>query len=156
MSESNIEEKRIAHLELIHTTIERMANNSATIKGWSMGIVAAIVGIGLIGGGDSKAIGLYLLFACACIITFVMWGLDAFYLFQEKLYRVLYEHIRTTQDIEEINYSMDARHGTLKRFCNNPIPNYYKVLINRVIWPFYLSQIIVYFICLIVPTLIIR
>ena len=76
-----MDEKKIAHLGFIETTIERMANNSAAIKGWSMGIVAASIGLGIIGRDKTDCLANGIVFGCSCAITIVMWLLDAFYLY---------------------------------------------------------------------------
>lgn len=150
----NKTENKIAHLGFIETTIERMANNSASIKGWSMGIVAALLGIGIISGENINPYRL-ILFLCACLITIVMWWLDAFYLYQEKLYRDLYSIIRNIDDDNKIDFSMDARYKTIKGMKGKAVC-YFSVLKNRTIIPFYLSQILVYFLFFILPIWIIR
>ena len=141
-------ENKIAHLGFIETTIERMANNSAAIKGWSMGIVAAILGVGIIS-GDKLTQYRWLFFVCALLMSLVMWGLDTFYLYQEKLYRNLYSLIKDKKD-DEVDYSMDARYKTIEKMGKKPM-KYIRVLINRTIWPFYSTQIIVFFIFFILP-----
>ena len=147
-----MEEKKIAHLGFIEATIERMANNSAAIKGWSMGIVAAIIGLGVIGKGKTDNLANWILFGCSCIIVFIMWCLDAFYLYQEKLFRDLYSLVRV-MDEKDINYSMDARRKTIiekkgKAVC------YFSVLKNRTILPFYLPQLVINFLFFILPIII--
>lgn len=147
-----MEEKKIAHLGFIETTIERMASNSAAIKGWSMGIVAAIIGLGIIGKDKTDNVASWILFGCSCVIVFVMWCLDAFYLYQEKLYRDLYGLVRITEE-KDIDYSMDARRKTIiekkgKAVC------YFSVLKNRTILPFYLPQLVINFLFFILPIII--
>ena len=147
-----MEEKKIAHLGFIETTIERMANNSASIKGWSMGIVAAIIGLGIIGKGQIDTVASWILFVCSCIIALVMWCLDAFYLYQEKLYRDLYDLVRVMEE-KDINYSMDARRKTIiekkgKAVC------YFSLLINRAVSLFYLPQLVINFAFFVLPIII--
>ena len=52
---------------------------------------------------DSRPAFVYL----AYIPAFVFWGLDGFFLWQEGLYRALYDHVRRLTD-EEIDFSMDT------------------------------------------------
>lgn len=147
-------ENKIAHLGFIETAIERMANNSAAIKGWSMGIAAALLGIGIISGENINPYR-WILFLCACLITVVMWWLDAFYLYQEKLYRDLYSIVRNIEDDDSVDFSMDARYKTIKE-KKEKVVCYFSVLKNRTILPFYLAQIIVYFLFFILPIWIVR
>ncbi|HPX32761.1 MAG TPA: hypothetical protein PLT36_04585 [Erysipelotrichaceae bacterium] len=93
-------EKKIKHLELIQTVINRMANNSFMLKGWAVTLVA---GIFVLAEKDTDK--LYFLVAYIPIIVF--WCLDSYYLLQERLYRALYEKVRQT-DEDKIDFSLKA------------------------------------------------
>lgn len=93
-------EKKLSHLEMIQGVISRMASNSFALKGWAVTLVA---GIFALSSRDTDK--MYFLVAYIPIIIF--WGLDAYYLLQERLYRALYNKIRTLQD-DEITYTMDT------------------------------------------------
>ena len=93
-------ESKLKHLELIQGVINRMAGNSFALKGWSVTLVA---GIFALAGKDTDK--LYFLVAYIPIIVF--WGLDSYYLLQERLYRALYNKVRLLPDTE-IDYSMTA------------------------------------------------
>ena len=93
-------ENKIKHLEMIQGVITRMASNSFALKGWAVTLVA---GIFALAGKDADKI--YFLVAYIPIIVF--WGLDSYYLMQERLYRSLYETVRK-QKLEEIDFSMNA------------------------------------------------
>ncbi len=151
---ANKTDNKIAHLSFIQTVIERMANNSASIKGWSMGILAALLGIGII---SEKGIDPYrlVLFLCASLISIVLWWLDAFYLYQEKLYRCLYSLVKNIADDDKVDFSMDASRETIKERYGK-ITGYFAVLKNRTIMPFYLVQIVVYFLFFILPIWIVK
>lgn len=60
----------------------------------------------------------------------VFWGLDGFYLRQEKLFRKLYDKVRVA-DEASIDFSMDTR--SLK--CE--VPGLFGVIISRSLLPFY-------------------
>jgi len=75
------------HLELIQGIISRMAQVSFIIKGWTVTLVAGLLAFAVNSG--SWYYGLL-----ALLPTFVFWGLDAFYLRQERLFRYLYEKVR--------------------------------------------------------------
>ena len=93
-------EKKLKHLEMVQGVINRMANNSFMLKGWAVTLVAGI--FALSGEATDK---LYFLVAYIPIIVF--WGLDTYYLLQEKLYRSLYDKVRTI-DEDDIDFSMKA------------------------------------------------
>lgn len=93
-------ENKIKHLELVQGVINRMANNSFLLKGWAVTLVA---GIFALAGKDTDK----LYFLAAYIPIIVFWGLDAYYLYQERLYRSLYDKVRHT-DEDEIDFSLKA------------------------------------------------
>jgi len=77
----------IKHLELIQGVIDRLANNSFAFKAWAIVLVAAIFAFAA---GDADPI--FLLVALIPALAF--WGLDAYYLRQERLFRALYDAVR--------------------------------------------------------------
>ena len=107
-------DKKLKHLEMIQSTISRMASNSFALKGWAVTLIA---GIFVLASKDTDKA--YFLIAYIPIIVF--WGLDAYYLLQERLFRALYDKIRTI-DEEEIDFSMDTApsefHTGKNTYCN--------------------------------------
>lgn len=93
-------ERKVKHLEFIQGIINRMAGNSFMLKGWA---VTLISGIFVLASKDTDK--LYFLVAYLPIIIF--WGLDSYYLLQERLYRSLYEKICNT-DEDKIDFSLKA------------------------------------------------
>jgi hypothetical protein len=91
-------EKKINHLEMIQGIINRMASNSFALKGWAVTLIA---GIFALAGKDADK--MYFLVAYIPIIIF--WGLDSYYLLQERLYRALYDKVRLLPE-EKIDFSM--------------------------------------------------
>src|SRR4051812_7194957 len=81
-------EPTLKHLELIQAVVTRLAGNSFTIKGWSITLVSALLALSA---KDSNS--RYALLAVLPALCF--WGLDAYYLRQERLFRKLYDAIRT-------------------------------------------------------------
>ncbi|HEX8071572.1 MAG TPA: hypothetical protein VF546_16580 [Pyrinomonadaceae bacterium] len=94
-------EKKLKHLDLIQGVITRMAGNSFYLKGWCVTVVAAI--LGLASKDTNKK---FLAVIYYPIIMF--WIIDGYYLFQEKLYRRLFDDVRKT-DEASIDFSMDTR-----------------------------------------------
>jgi hypothetical protein len=87
-SSGQTREDRIKHLEFIQSAISRMAGNSFLIKGWSITIAAAFFALAA---KDSKP-GFALL---ALFPALSFWGLDAYYLRLERLFRKLYDEVRS-------------------------------------------------------------
>ncbi|WP_455526849.1 hypothetical protein [Huintestinicola sp.] len=104
-------EEKMKHLEMIQGVINRMASNSFMLKGWAVTLVA---GIFALVGNDNENI--YNIIAYIPIIVF--WGLDSFYLLQERLYRGLYEKVRLL-DNSDIDFSMKATEAEFGSEVNN-------------------------------------
>lgn len=94
-------ENKQSHLEMIQGVINRLSTNSFLLKGWSVVLVSALFALSA---SDSRVAFVFL----AYIPAIVFWGLDGFFLRQEKLYRNLYNHVRMIKD-DEIDFSMDTR-----------------------------------------------
>lgn len=78
---------KLKHLETIQSTIDRLAQNSFTIKGWSITLVSVVFALLATQNAAEQLI------LIALIPALIFWGLDAFYLRQERLYRKLYEAV---------------------------------------------------------------
>ena len=119
-------ENKHKHLEMIQVVINRMANNSFLLKGWAVTLVA---GIFALASKDTNKI--YFLIAYVPIVVF--WGLDAYYLRQERLYRKLYDKVCKTVE-NNIDFSMNA---ALPEFATNKI-SYPNTLLSLTELGFYL------------------
>lgn len=93
-------DQKLKHLELIQGVINRLSTNSFLLKGWSVVLVSALFALAA---PESRTAFVYL----AYIPAVVFWGLDGYFLWQERLYRALYDHVRSKPDTE-IDFSMDA------------------------------------------------
>ena len=80
-------DNKIKHLEFIQGVIDRLASDSFRMKGWCVVLVAALF-ILLAREGRIEFI------AVALIPVIAFWGLDGCFLWQERLYRTLYDHGR--------------------------------------------------------------
>jgi hypothetical protein len=118
-------ENKHKHLELVQGVINRLSTNSFLLKGWSVVLVSALFALSA---ADSHA-----LFALlAYIPAFVFWGLDGFFLWQEQLYRKLYDYVRQ-QDDDDIDFSMNAN-----PFKNiEGAPTLAKATFSKTLWPFH-------------------
>ncbi|MCY4424051.1 MAG: hypothetical protein OXC06_13395 [Acidimicrobiaceae bacterium] len=97
-------ESKLKHLELIQGVINRMASNSFRLKEWSVVLVSAI--LFLAAREDSGEVALI-----ALVPAVVFWGLDAYFLRQERLYRALYDHVRMLEP-HKIDFSMKTDNFT--------------------------------------------
>lgn len=93
-------EAKLKHLEMIQGVINRMANNSFLLKGWSVILVSALFALAA---KDSNKLYIYLSY----FPSLAFWVLDGYFLRQEKLYRKLYDKVRSIND-SEIDFSMDT------------------------------------------------
>lgn len=89
------------HLEFIQNAINRMASNSFMLKGWTVLLVSALFAFFARYGVSSQ------MFVVIVPVT-GFWILDGFFLSQERLFRSLYDRVRTLDD-SAIDYSMDTR-----------------------------------------------
>ena len=94
-------ENKRAHLEMIQTVINRMASNSFLIKGWTITLVAALFALAQ---QQSNQVFMYLAYFPAIIF----WFLDGYYLWQERLFRTLFDKMRALPE-SEIDFSMNTR-----------------------------------------------
>lgn len=88
------------HLEMIQGVINRMANNSFLLKSWSVVLVSALFAL------SAKDKNGYLV-PLAYFPGIAFWVLDGYFLRQERLFRKLYDHVRSLDD-QSIDYSMNV------------------------------------------------
>lgn len=81
-----MEDNKAAHLGFIQGVINRMGNNSFLLKGWSVSLVVALFALSA-SGSDKTFIHI------AFFPVLVFWVLDAFFLYQEKLFIELYREV---------------------------------------------------------------
>lgn len=99
-------EKKVKHLEMIQNIIQRMANNSFLLKGWTVSLIVAIF---ILSDGEMNQI--YFLFAYIPVISF--WILDSYYLQLERRYITLYDLMRAS--LEESNFDLSIKNITYKK-----------------------------------------
>ena len=94
----NILEDKITYLGMIQAVIQRMATNSFQLKGWAISLIG-VIGAMTFCNKDKSIIALLFL----PLVFF--WFLDAYYLKQERSYRLLYKKVAASSD--SVDYSMD-------------------------------------------------
>lgn len=93
-------EKKMKHMEMIQAIITRMASNSFALKGWAVTLVAALFAL-----ASKDANPIYYLITYIPILVF--WGLDAYYLSQERKFRWLYNKVRKMAE-DQIDFNMST------------------------------------------------
>jgi hypothetical protein len=88
---------KIAHLQMIQGVINRLSTNSFLLKGWSIVLISAIFAFAK--GGN------YSFLVISYFPALVFWGLDGYFLYEERIFRKVYEHVRMMSE-EEIDFSM--------------------------------------------------
>ena len=117
------DEKIIRHLDMVQGVIERMARNSFLLKGWAVTLVAASLWLIARGGMSSVQAGFLVILL---VVTF--WGLDGYFLQQERMFRRLYNSVRTAKDTD---FSMD-----IQEFADK-VPDIWKTCSSNTLLRFY-------------------
>ncbi|MFB2701913.1 hypothetical protein [Aeromonas veronii] len=78
-------EEKIKSLEMLQSIIGRLAQNSFMIKGWGISLLTAVIAIAM----DKEKPALILV---GTFFYLFFWGMDAYYLYQEKIFRRIYEY----------------------------------------------------------------
>ena len=119
-------EEVIKHLEMIQVIINRLGRDSFFIKGWSTVLLSVIA---LFAMRDNIPFE-YIIFLLIFPIFF--WGLDAYYLWQERLFRGRYDEVRKQSETDfDMRWSQEVKKKNKWR----------DVLLSCTILPFYGMQI---------------
>jgi len=107
---------KVEHLKLIQGMITRLAGNSFLLKGWTVTLMAALF---TFAAKDSDRS--YVIIAWLPVLVFAV--LDSYYLWQERLFRDLYQQIAAA---DTTTFSMDMKEclrigaffsGTILLYC---------------------------------------
>lgn len=94
-------EAKLKHLELIQGVVNRLASDSFRMKGWSVVLIAALfVLMAREDRTDLAPIGF--------LPIVVFWALDGYFLWRERLFRALYDHVRSLDECA-IDFTMDIQ-----------------------------------------------
>jgi hypothetical protein len=98
-SKEELKEFMLKEIDIIQDIIKRMASNSFMIKGWTITLVTVAL---LLRGSKYQVF-------IAYIPLLVFWFLDAYFLWQERLYRRLYQWvIQHRLETDEYLFDMNA------------------------------------------------
>ena len=122
---------KLEHLKMIQDIVSRMAGNSFLTKGWCVTLVAAIIVL-----GAKEPDKRFILVAFLPIVMF--WTLDGYFLLQERLYRKLYDVVRTREG-EESDFSMDT--SLVNAEENDPV-SWTDAVFSKTLTMFYLTMLV--------------
>ena len=106
----NATEKVVEHLKMIQVVIDRLGRNSLWVKTWNLALIVAatiLLAIHYV----------HLPYFSLVLIPFVLgfWILDGYFLWQERLFRKVYDDIRVQSDTD---FQMDPLKHRNKPKCN--------------------------------------
>lgn len=116
-------ENKRAHLEMIQGVINRLSRNSFHLKGWSVVLVSALFALAAEGSNASFVL-------IAYFPAVIFWGLDGYFLHQERLFRALYDHVRILAE-EEIDFSMNTA------LVKESVATWSEVTLSKTLVPFH-------------------
>ena len=128
---TTIEDNRIKHLEMIQAVIGRLGNDSFLVKGWAITVAGAFFGFAV--NSDQAYLALV-----SVVPTVFFWNLDAYYLWAERLFRILYDDVRTSATVTPFFMaatSDDFVKAARQRKTN--IPTRWEIFRSTTIWRFY-------------------
>lgn len=129
----NIEELH-KEIDLIQACITRMADNSFRLKELYISLIAIALTIMMSQNFSVLAIGIFLLG-----VSLVFWGLDAFFLKMETLYRWKYEWVIEKRPIgeREYLYNLNPHNKNMWLDINNKNECFMKFILNKTLIPLY-------------------
>ena len=103
-------EKVVEHLKIIQAVINRLGRNGLWVKTWSLSLIVTatiLIAIHYV----------HRPYLCLVLIPFVLvfWILDGYFLWQERLFRKVYDDIRVQSDTD---FQMDPLKHRNKPKCN--------------------------------------
>ena len=94
-------DEKLKHLEFIQAAINRMANNSFLLKGWSVTLTGGLLAL------TFKQLDHRYIYVSLVVLGF-FWLLDSYFLYQERKFVVLYNHVRKLP-VSHIDFSMNTK-----------------------------------------------
>ncbi|GHI01455.1 hypothetical protein [Neobacillus kokaensis] len=98
-----MDDNRVRHLEMIQGVVNRMGQNAFLLKGWTVTLVAGLFVFANTQDIDYKYV------AIALLPAIFFWLLDGYFLWQERLFRKLYDAVRKQNNETAADFSMDVR-----------------------------------------------
>ncbi len=123
-------EKVVKHLEMTQVVINRLGRNSLLVKSWSVTLLVAARVLSAI---ENSGQGAY--FVLGVLLTIAgFWILDGYFLWQERLFRQVYNEIRQQTDTDfEMN---------LSKHKGKPKCNWLSAIFSITLTVFYLIEVL--------------
>jgi len=126
-------------MDFIQSVISRMNSNSFVLKGWGVSLISVLLAL------TYKETALISTEICY-FATIIFWGLDAYYLSRERMYRALYDKVRIITE-DKIDFSMSVTDH------KNSSTGWWGCIVSKTILPLYLGIIIIiYFLKFVIRT----
>ena len=119
-------EKKLAHLEMTQGVVNRLSHNSFLLKGWSVVLVSALFALAASNSKDGNTYFIYL----AYFPAIAFWVLDGYFVWQERLFRALYDHVRHKTE-DQIDFSMDTT------IVKDQVDPWSDVILSMTLWLFH-------------------
>ena len=134
-------------MDLIQACITRMADNSFRLKELYISLIAIALTVMLSQKCDLLLIGIFLL-----CVTLVFWGLDAFFLKMETLYRWKYEWVIKSREIGVRDYLYDLNPYNKKMWLEsgNEKECFTGFAFNKTLMPLYGTVVVVGIVILVI------
>ena len=116
-------ELRLRHLDALQNIVGRLSQNSFTIRGWSVTLASVILAFASTQRGPKSS-----LVILALVPAWIFWGLDAYYLRQERLFRSL--HVAVAHDLADLaaDANVEPFDMRIDRF-QHQVPPWRKILL---------------------------
>lgn len=115
---------KLKHLDMLQAIVTRMAQNSFLIKGWSITLVGALLGLAV---KDGPAAMVWV----AMLTVLAFWLLDGYYLQQERIFRRRFDQVRLKKP-EDIDFSM-----ALEPSSDKPVAGWIKTCFSMTLGVFH-------------------
>jgi hypothetical protein len=122
-------DQRVKHLDMIQSVVSRLGTDSFLVKGWAATLAGAFIGFGI----NKGKWGLALAGGGPAV---VFWLLDAYFLQAERLFRKLFEAVRTgDHDLEP--FFMSATADRFKKKLGDGAPSWLRTAFSPTLLLFY-------------------
>lgn len=129
---TNADDRR-KHYELIQAVVNRLATASFQVKGWTVTITTALLGV-IVAAKLPSWVALL-----GLVPTLLFWCLDAYYLQQERLFRALYnDAIRAGTEVPVFSLDVSPYRG-------DPRNRFWTVWRSQTVWPLHTCLALVVF-----------
>ncbi len=134
-------EVMLKEIDLIQSCINRMAQNSFLIKGWTISLIAVVLAL------LPETFDVKILCLLGIIATLCFWYLDAFFLKMERLYRWKYDWIITNRlNSDKYYYDLNPHNENMWNVDNNgktrKSPTIFKIMFSKTLMPIYLTLLL--------------